>query len=380
MGNKPNDSSSNIYSQYASHYNFRNIKESINAMKRINEELNKPLSASVLDLMNCFICLSPAIEPVSCPRCNNFACHNCFERYFGDKSKIPCPFCKQEIEFYELERKTIIEEIEIILNQYQNNQDKIDRLTHLAEEKKKYWNEQTSSVNQYIKRINDYKKIFEEYINEEEIFFNNCLKMLLTIKTNFNENINELMDSLSSFNQNNNGDANYKEFNSKNVNYDNKIKEIIKEILSLERKHFNEKNKGDIENFLRNPKFCVPALTSIKLPSVQIEKYDSNYISSKTVNLKNKYLGNYEIKFMQISMTKNVGCSFSFTLDEDYDISAFVQLIKQERDGYSKNFPMKFVERRGLTYYYQYTIPFEEFKDGVDRSFVMVPEVKLFSI
>jgi uncharacterized Zn finger protein (UPF0148 family) len=379
MGNKPNDTASkDVYSQYV-HHSINNIKESINVMKKINEELNKPLSASVLDLMNCFICLCPAIDPVSCPRCNNFACHDCFERYFGNKTKIACPFCKQEIEYYELERKTIIEEIESILNQYPNNQEKIYHLNQLAEQKKNFWNEQTSSINKYMKRINEYKNIFEGYINEEETFFKNCLEILSNILKNFNENLNELMDSLSSFNQKN-GESNYKEFNSKNNNYDNEIKEKIKEILSLERKHFNEKNKGDIENFLRNPKFCVPCLTSVKLPSVQLDKYDSDYIDNKTVNSKNKFLGNYEIKFMQIPKTKNVGCSFNFTLEEDYDMSAFIQLKKEEKDGYNKSFPMKFVEKQGLTYFYQYTIPFEEFKEGVNRSFILIPEVKLFSL
>ena len=376
MGNKPNDGFSNdIYAEFY----YQPIKKKIDKIKTLNEELNQPLSSSVLDLMNCFICLCPAVNPVSCPKCNNFACRDCFDRYFGDSTKIACPFCKQEIEYYELEKKTIIEEIESILKRYQNNQEKIDHLTQLTEEKKKFWNEQTSSVNNYIKRINDYKNICLEYLNEEEIFFKNCLNMITNIIKNFNENINELLDSLSSYNQNY-GESNFKDFNSKNINYDNKIKEIIKEILSLERKHFNEKNKKDIDNFLRNPKFCVPTLTSFKLDPVQIEKYNSNLIDNKTVNLKNKFLGNYEFKFMQIPLTKNVVCSFNFTLDEDYDASALVQLNKQEKDNYNKSFPMKFIEKQGLTYFYQYTIPFEEFKEGIDKSFIMIPEIKLFNI
>ena len=376
MGNKPNDGFSNdIYAEFY----YQPIKKKIDKIKTLNEELNQPLSSSVLDLMNCFICLCPAVNPVSCPKCNNFACRDCFDRYFGDSTKIACPFCKQEIEYYELEKKTIIEEIESILKRYQNNQEKIDHLTQLAEEKKNFWNEQTSSVNNYIKRINDYKNICMDFLNEEEIFFKNCLNMITNIINNFNENINELMDSLSSYNQNY-GESNFKDFNSKNINYDNKIKEIIKEILSLERKHFNEKNKKDIDNFLRNPKFCVPTLTSFKLDPVQIEKYNSNLIDNKTVNLKNKFLGNYEFKFMQIPLTKNVVCSFNFTLDEDYDVSALVQLIRQDKDNYYKSFPIKFIEKQGLTYFYQYTIPFEEFKEGIDRSFIMVPEIKLFSV
>ena len=61
-------------------------------------------------------------------------------------------------------------------------------------------------------------------------------------------------------------------------------------------------------------------------------------------------------------------------------MSAFIQLKKEEKDGYNKSFPMKFVEKQGLTYFYQYTIPFEEFKEGVNRSFILIPEVKLFGI
>ena len=251
----------------------------------------------------------------------------------------------------------------------------------MAEEKKKFWDEQTFSVNKFIKKINDYKNIFVGYLNEEEIFFKNCLKMISNILINFDENINKLLDFLLSYNQTY-GDSikKFEDFKSKNNNYDNKIKEIIKGILSLERKHFNEKNKGEIETFLSDPKFCVPSLKSIQLNTVQLDKYNINFIKEKTIKLRNSYLGVYEFKFLQNPITKDVNCTFNFILKEDDDISAFVTLIKQDKEGYLKGFPLKFMKKEGQKYFYQSTIPFEEFKEGISRSYKFRPNINLFSV
>lgn len=380
MGNKPNDSNSqDVYSQ--NNFQDINIKESLNRIKTLSESLNKPLSESVFELTNCFICYNSAIDPISCPKCNNFACRKCFERYFENKTVIPCPFCKQQIRFNQLVKKTIIEEIESILNRNQNNKEKIEELNKLAEEKKKYWDEQTFSVNKFMDRINEYKRIFVRHLNEEEIFFKNCLKVLTNILNNFNENIDKLIESLLSYNKAyGNSNKEFEEFKSEKNNYNNEIKEKIKEILSLERKHFNEKQKEDCDKFLRNPKFCVPHLFSIKLAPIQLEKYNTDIIKEKVVNSRNSNLGNYEFKFIQNVINKDVNCYFNFNSDEDIDISAFIKLIKKENEGYNKNFSMKFIKKEGKKYFYEYTISFKEFKEGINKSFNLFPEIKLFGI
>ena len=60
--------------------------------------LKSDLSESVMNLTQCCICLSPAANPLSCPRCNNFACKKCLDSYFGNEEFKQCPLCKQEIE------------------------------------------------------------------------------------------------------------------------------------------------------------------------------------------------------------------------------------------------------------------------------------------
>ena len=378
MGNTPNDGNTqDVYSQNA--FNYNNIKASINSIKQLNESLNKPLSESVFDLVNCFICLSPAIDPVSCPKCNNFACKNCFSKYFGNKNVINCPFCKQEISSYQLKKKDIIEEIENILNQNQNNQEKIEQLKKLSEEKKKFWDNQTNSVNKFLNRINEYKKTLEEYVHEEEKFFQNCLKVTTNILAEFNININKLKDSLLSYNKTFEESKDFDKF-TKNNKYDKQIKELIREILYLERKHFNEKNKGELENILKDSKFCAPSLITFKLNNIKLDKYNSKDIKEKTVKLRNDDLGEYEFKFIQNPITKDVNCSFNFTPDYDKEMSAFVKLTKTDIKGYYKNYPIKFINKEGRKFCYQNTIPFDEFKEGISRSYIFTPLIRLYSI
>ena len=81
--------------------------------------------------MNCFICLSPAQEPLSCPKCNNFGCKICLESYFRDDTTKPCPLCKQRINFNELKQNSVIKEIEEILNKDDTKKKKYDELANL---------------------------------------------------------------------------------------------------------------------------------------------------------------------------------------------------------------------------------------------------------
>ena len=53
--------------------------ELMELINELEEPINKNLSQSVMDIANCFICLSQAINPLSCPKCYNFACELCFK-------------------------------------------------------------------------------------------------------------------------------------------------------------------------------------------------------------------------------------------------------------------------------------------------------------
>ena len=130
-----------------------NIKSSFNLLDDLIESLNKNISDSVMDLTKCFICLSPTNDPLSCPKCNNFACKRCLEAYFGDYSTKKCPLCKQDIKFSELKGNQIIGEIENILNKDDTKKNKIDELSNLIKEKKMMWENQGNTLNNLIERI-----------------------------------------------------------------------------------------------------------------------------------------------------------------------------------------------------------------------------------
>ena len=86
---------------------YEEEEDSFSLLKNLNDSLNKDLSQSVFELVKCFICYNQAINPLSCPKCNNFACTKCLEMYFGNQRGKKCPICKQVIEIKELKKNEI---------------------------------------------------------------------------------------------------------------------------------------------------------------------------------------------------------------------------------------------------------------------------------
>ena len=101
--------------------NKKNDNENINNISidlisnDIKTILKKDLPDNVIDLTQCFICLSIVSHPLSCPKCNNFACKKCFENYFGNQLTKNCPLCKQSINKKDLKKNKTMREIEKII-------------------------------------------------------------------------------------------------------------------------------------------------------------------------------------------------------------------------------------------------------------------------
>ena len=153
-------------------------EDSFSILKSLNESLNKDLSQSVLELVKCFICYNQAIDPKSCPKCNNFACSKCLEMYFGNQRAKKCPICKQKIELKELKKNDIIYRVEQILNKCESGKNKINELQNLIEEKKIVWEDQTKNINNILEKIFRYQESLQEYKREYELFFMNCQKVV----------------------------------------------------------------------------------------------------------------------------------------------------------------------------------------------------------
>lgn len=234
-----------------------NLKNSYNILNNLYDSISKDLSQSVRDLTNCFICLSPVVDPLSCPQCNNYACKECLKKYFDNQSK-DCPLCKGHVSFNDWKKNTIIDNIEKILNKNNEKKNKAEELSKLIEKKKKEWNTQTTDINSLIERIHIYQNLLEEYKKAYKSFFNTCQNVIDKIMENYSSKMEKLKDSLTSYKKcandsimklddiNNNNKKNYYSNNEH-------IKSLINELLAMERKHFNEKNNEETEKFLKSP-------------------------------------------------------------------------------------------------------------------------------
>ena len=239
-------------------------EDSFNLLKSLNDSLNKDLSQSVLDLVKCFICYNQAINPLSCPKCNNFACTKCLEMYFGNQRGKKCPICKQNIELKELKKNEIISKVEQILNKCESQKNKIEELSALIEEKKNSWENQANDINEILNRIFKYQESLEEYKREYELFFLNCQKVIQKTFEDYQAKTEELVKSLLNYNKIANESIDiYDKISKKNKDnfYNEKnMKDLINEIVSMERKHFNDKNHEETEKFLNSPIKIVPLI------------------------------------------------------------------------------------------------------------------------
>ena len=106
--------------------------------------------------MRCFICLEPAEDPMTCPKCNNFGCKKCLESYFKNSSIKRCPLCKQDINLKELKENLIVKNIEAILNKNNNKADKVKELSDLILKKKQDLKGESKSISIILDRIFKY--------------------------------------------------------------------------------------------------------------------------------------------------------------------------------------------------------------------------------
>ena len=128
--------------------------------------------------MNCYICLTPAQEPLTCPKCNNFGCKKCFEEYFGNSTVKPCPLCKQDINLNELKQNIIIKEIEEILNKDDNKKNKYNELSKLILRKKQNFDAQASNINIILEKIFKFQESVRRYREEYDFFIAQLQKII----------------------------------------------------------------------------------------------------------------------------------------------------------------------------------------------------------
>jgi len=353
-----------------------NLRDSSLFLNDLTSSLNNALSKSVTDLTNCFICLSPAQDPLTCPKCNNFGCRNCLKIYFGNTNRKPCPICKQFIKLSELKKNIIIKEIEDILNKNDSKKNKYKELSELISRKKQAFQDQSDNSNNILGRMLKYQDALKRYREQYDYFLLQMRQIIDKIFNDYSEKIENLINSLLSFNKN--ADSSILKYNNilrnnENNFYDNNIKSLINEILSLERMKFNY-NHNDTEKFLN---------TSISfVPSINIYHLKEQFL--KIVNEHKNFTGNhfrigeYTLSYNYESSEMRWDCKLIFTLKDDTKKMSFLITIKLLANNKETMHPMKFVRQDGKTYTYECRISSNDLINNT--CYKMKTDVLIFSV
>ena len=375
--NNNNNNNNNFNQAHPFNFNFRNSNLFLNDL---TSSLNNALSKSVLDLTNCFICLSPAQDPLSCPKCNNFGCRKCLESYFRNTFRKPCPICKQIITLNELIENIVIKEIEQIINKNDSKQNKCRELSQLILRKKQAFQGQSDSSNNLLERLLKYQDNLKTYREEYNNFISQMKQIIDKIFDDYSQKIENLIKSLFSFNQSIHSsirrfDDIYR--NNESKFYDNNIKKLINELLSLERMKFNY-NHNDTEKFLNTSISLEPSINMYHLPYYLIKIPNIN--QSGNISFKGYHfrIGNYELKYNFSSRDKSWYCRLIFTLRDDIKKMCFLIteiLLINNKETMS---PMKFVRQDGKTFTYECKIPIDELRNDIE--YKMYTDVQIFSV
>ena len=356
--------------------------------------LNKN-NADVLSLTKCFICLSPAIDPLSCPKCNNFGCKKCFKKYFGGCSTKKCPLCKQEIKYDKLAINNTINEIEEVLAKDETSVKKIIDLSFMVGEKTINKEKQKEKLNNIIYKLLAIEEKIKSYRKEYELFFTKCKEIIDKAFDEYERKIKEVFNSLFPFEKEFNKLNNSK--NNKNDNQE-KIKFLVNEILSSKRNEFNQKknfkdkknnshlnnlsmkNIKEVKKFISKPIIIIPDIYCYDIDIINIER---NNIKQSTVKKKRyiSFLGDFDIQYMfKIGNKYSSKCYLIFSPKNKNNITYFFFQKKIINKKCVDKVPMKLEIGDQNQCLYESIVDFDEFKDEDTKVITMEIKAHIFTM
>ena len=363
------------------------IKDSILFLDELNNSINKTLSQSVLDLMNCFICLCPAKDPLSCPKCAHFACKECLEKFFNGGREKKCGYCREVIKLRELKENKVIKDIEEILKKDNNKKNKFEELSKFIREKKKKWEDQTNNTNFLIEKIFQFQDDLLKYKKEYDLFLSNMEKIIENVFNEFNEKMQALINSLLNYSKVvDDSVVKYSQIYEKNQNnaYDNNnIKNLINEILSLERRKFNDKTHNETRLFLNSAFKFVPSINIYNVKELKLKKNDFNENATLTFKGNHFKIGNFNLIY---NIKRNNGykfsCKLDFTIFPDNNkkmcflMSQFIRFNGEKE----KLIPMKLIKTVQKTYIYECELSCDEFFTINQNEVSIKTEAMIFTV
>ena len=359
----------------------------------IQTRLKKDISDSVMNLTQCFICLSISNYPLSCPKCNNFACKDCLEKYFGEEDEKKCPLCNQIIRKSDLKRNKTIREIENIIYKEDTKNNKIKELTKIANEKrKKLWEKQEKYLDNLINNVIQYQENMREYRKKYEIYIIKWKQQIDKVFTQYEKKVENLIDLLLKYKQKYGKDLSepikLKDKKEKNIN------SLVNEIVSMDRSFFNEENKKNENNYKykansllddiiqkSNEFFITPILIMPNISNYNIEilyinqkEFKKGKINKKNYNV---HIGDYQLQYM--FDTKNYLVKCKLLIINNRDVSFFPIQKKILDEKFYEIIPMKDVSGL-IDYNYEAEFDMNELKNNTKLTIRLEAKIQIFSV
>lgn len=357
----------------------------------LQARLKKDVTESVMNLTQCFICLSIADYPLSCPKCNNFACKECLEKYFGEENEKKCPLCNQLIKKNDLKKNKTIREIEKIIYKEDTKNNKIKELSKIVnEKKKKLWENQEQYLNNLINNVIQYQENMRQYRKKYELYIIKWKQQIDKVFAQYEKKIEKLLDLLLQYRQKNSKDLSesIKSKEKKNIN------SLVNEIVLLDRNFFNEENKkqeinykykanGLLEDIIKksNEFFITPILIMPNISNYNIEilyidqkEFKKGNITKKDYNV---HIGNY--KLQHIFDTKNYLVKCKLLINNERDVSFFPIQKKILDEKFYEIIPMKDISGL-IDYNYEAEFDINELKNNSKITIRIETKVQIFSV
>ena len=359
----------------------------------IQTRLKKDISESVMNLTQCFICLSISNYPLSCPKCNNFACKDCLEKYFGEEDEKKCPLCNQIIRKSDLKRNKTIREIENIIYKEDTKNNKIKELTKIANEKrKKLWEKQEKYLDNLINNVIQYQENMREYRKKYEIYIIKWKQQIDKVFAQYEKKVENLIDLLLKYKQKYGKDLSepikLKDKKEKNIN------SLVNEIVSMDRSFFNEENKKNENNYKykansllddiiqkSNEFFITPILIMPNISNYNIEilyinqkEFKKGKINKKNYNV---HIGDYQLQYM--FDTKNYLVKCKLLIINNRDVSFFPIQKKILDEKFYEIIPMKDVSGL-IDYNYEAEFDMNELKSNTKLTIRLEAKIQIFSV
>ena len=362
------------------------LKDSIFFLDQVNNSIGNKLSQSVFDLVNCCICLNPAKDPLTCPKCNNFACKECLEKYFSNVIEKRCPLCKQLIKLKELKENKVIKEIEEILEKEGNNKNKFEELSKLIIKKKENWENETNNTNNLIEKLCEFQDELSNYKSEYEFFFTNMKTIIDNTFEEFNQKIQTLINSLLSYNKVIDDSVNkYSLIYKKNQenSYNNNIKILINEILSLERRKFNDKTHFETHKLLDTAVRIVPSINTYNVKEIKLRRNDFCNPNKMTFKGNHFKVGDFILEYnFNNNNPYKISCKLNFILNDNYKKRMCFMLYQflKCKDLKEKLIPMKLIDTVQKKYSYECQISCEDFFNQNENEVSFKTEAMIFTL